>query len=214
VLANAVYFKGKWASQFQKGKTHSRSFWLAPERPAQVPMMAQKSTFLYSSNEIAQIVELPYRGCEFSMLVILPQKRDGLANLGTELTLKSFTKWTERMYPADVDLLLPKFKIDSRFSLGQSLSSMGIRDAFDGSRANFTGISTQRPLFINSLEHGAVIEVDEEGTVAAAATGASFGCAQKPRPASFHADHPFLFIILDRPTRTFLFVGRVTNPGS
>jgi len=214
VLANAVYFKGKWASQFDKGKTRTKPFWVNPERPVQVPTMAQKSVFLYFSNDSAQIIELPYRGSELSMIVLLPQGKGGLTRLEAELTLNTFTNWIDRMYRADVDVLLPKFRIDSRFSLGQSLASLGVRDAFDEARANFSGITSDRPFFISSVEHGAVIEVDEEGTVAAAATGASFGCAAKPMPAIFHADHPFLFIIFDRPTRMVLFVGRVANPGA
>jgi serpin B len=214
VLANAVYFKGKWASQFDKGKTRARPFWVAPERPVQAPTMAQKSTFPYASNDIAQVIELPYRGSELSMLVLLPQAKGGLAELEATLTLTSLTNWIDRLYLADVDLLLPKFKIDSRLSLGQSLANIGVRDALDEARADFSGITSDRPFFIGSVEHGAVIEVDEEGTVAAAATGASFGCAQKPRPAAFHADRPFLFIILDRPTHTVLFVGRVTDPNA
>jgi serpin B len=176
--------------------------------------MTQKSTFLHASEENAQILELPYRGSNLSMLVLLPKTQDGLSKLEGELNLKSLTNWLDHLHVADVDLLLPKFKISSRFSIGAILASMGLHDAFDEARANFTGISSERPLFINLVEHGAVVEVDEEGTVAAAATGASFGCAKKPEPATFHADHPFIFIILDRATRTLLFVGKVANPSA
>lgn len=91
---------------------------------------------------------------------------------------------------------------------------MGMRDAFDPDRADFSGMTAQRPLFINRVEHAALVEVDEEGTVAAAATGISFGCAQRPSPATFQADHPFIFLIFDRPSRTVLFIGKVTNPGA
>jgi serpin B len=85
-------------------------------------------------------------------------------------------------------------------------------DAFDAIRADLTGMATQRPLFINVVEHAAIVEVDEEGTVAAAGTGVSFGCSKMPEPATFHADHPFIFLILDRQTRTPLFIGKIVNP--
>jgi serine protease inhibitor len=91
---------------------------------------------------------------------------------------------------------------------------MGMPDGFDEVRADFTGMTAQRPFFINVVEHAAMVEVDEEGTVAAAATGMSFGCAKQPAPATFHADHPFIFLILDRSTRTLLFIGKVVNPGA
>lgn len=212
VIANAIYFNGKWASRFDKSKTRPSPFWVTPQKAAQVPMMSQKSTFPYLMDGDTQALELPYRGEAISMLVLLPKDRDGMPKLEAELNLENLTKWISLLRPADVDLLLPKFKIGSRVSLGQPLAGMGVRDAFDEVRADFTGITTQRPLFINLVEHAAVVEVDEEGTVAAAATGFSFACSQRPAPATFHADHPFIFLILHKPTRTPLFIGKVANP--
>ena len=92
------------------------------------------------------------------------------------------------------------------------LAGMGMLDAFDESQADFTGMTTNRPLFINVAQHAATVEIDEEGTVAAAGSGFSLACSKKPSPATFHADHPFMFLILDRSTRTLLFVGRLVNP--
>ena len=214
VIANAIYFKGKWASRFEKSKTRTRPFWIASERAVQVPMMSQKSTFLHLVDGDTQILEMPYRGAGVSMLVLLPKTRDGLAGLEARLNLENLTNWIDHLRPAEVDLLLPRFKINSRFALAPTLAGMGMRDAFDQASADFSGMTAQRPLFINLVEHAAVVEVDEEGTVAAAATGISFGCAQRPQPATFHADHPFVFLIFDRPSRTVLFIGKVTNPGA
>ncbi len=214
VIANAIYFKGKWASCFEKGKTHAKPFWVVPEKAVEVPMMRQKSTFLHLVDGDTQIVEMPYRGEGVSMLLLLPKTRDGLAGLEARLNLENLTNWIHHLRPAEVDILLPRFKINSRFSLASTLAGMGMRDAFDQARADFSGMTAQRPLFINLVEHAALVEVDEEGTVAAAATGVSFGCAQRPPPATFQADHPFVFLIFDRPTRTVLFIGKVTNPSA
>jgi serpin B len=213
-IANAIYFNGKWASRFDKEKTHASEFWVSPEKTTQVPMMWQKSTFLFLADEDTQILELPYRGESISMLVLLPKDRDGLAKLEEQLNGENLVKWIKLLHPADVDLLLPKFKMSSRFSLNQPLAGMGMPDAFDAARADFTGMTAQRPLFINVVEHAAIVEVDEEGTVAAAGTGVSFGCSKMPVPATFHADHPFIFLILDRSTHTPLFMGKVANPGA
>jgi serpin B len=214
VIANAIYFKGKWASRFEKSKTRSRPFWIAAEKAVQVPMMSQKSTFLHLVDGDTQILEMPYRGDGVSMLVLLPKTREGLGGLVARLNLGNLTNWMDHLRPAEVDLLLPRFKINSRFSLTPTLAAMGMRDAFAPDRADFSGMTAQRPLFINLVEHAALVEVDEEGTVAAAATGISLGCAQRPPPATFQADHPFVFLIFDRPSRTVLFMGKVTNPGA
>jgi serpin B len=214
VIANATYFKGKWASRFEKRQTRTKPFWITPEKAVQVPMMSQKSTFLHLVDGDTQLVAIPYRGEAVSMLVLLPKTRDGLAGLEARLNFENLTNWIDHLRPAEVDLLLPRFKVNSRFSLASTLADMGVRDAFDQARADFSGMTAQRPLFISLVEHAALVEVDEEGTVAAAATGVSFGCAKRPPPASFHADHPFLFLILDRTTRTVLFIGRIANPAA
>ena len=212
VIANAVYFKGYWASRFDKRKTQAKPFWVSPEQNKKVPMMSQKSTFRHLADGDIQVLELPYRGGDISMLVLLPAGRDGLGRLEGQLTSENLNRWTSRLELANVDVLLPRFKISSRFSLSPTLAALGMPDAFDGLHADFTGMTAQRPLFINAVEHGAMVEVDEEGTVAAAATGVSFGCAKQPRPAAFHADHPFIFLIQDRPTGTMLFMGKVVDP--
>lgn len=214
VIANAIYFKGKWASCFQKSKTRNKPFWITAEKSVDVPMMSQKSTLLHLVDGETQILEMPYKGEGISMLVFLPKDRDGLAGLEARLNLENLTNWIDHLLPAEVELLLPRFKISTRFSLAPSLAEMGMPDAFDQAHADFSGMAAQRPLFINLVEHAALIEVDEEGTLAAAATGVSLGCARRPLPATFHADHPFVFVIIDKRMRTILFIGKVTNPGT
>ena len=213
-IANAVYFKGKWANRFDKEKTIAGDFWISPKTATQAQMMRQKSTFPYFADEDTQVLELPYRGESLSMLVLLPKERDGLPKLEEQLSLENLTRWIKLLHPADVDLVLPRFKMSCRFSLTQTLMGMGISDALDRTLADFTRMAAQRPLFINVIEHAAIVEVDEEGTVAAASTGVSFGCSQMPPQVTFHADHPFIFLLLDRQTRTLLFIGKLVNPGA
>lgn len=212
VIANAVYFKGYWASRFDKRKTQAKPFWVSPQKSKKAPMMSQKCTFRYLADGDVQVLELPYRGGGISMLVLLPSGPDGLPRLEQQLSSEKLDRWTSSLEPANVDVLLPRFKINCRFSLSPTLAAMGMPDAFDELRADFTGMTAQRPLFINAVEHAALVEVDEEGTVAAAGTGVSFGCAKRPMPATFHADHPFIFLIEDRLTGTILFMGKVVDP--
>jgi serine protease inhibitor len=215
VIANAIYFKGDWASQFSKGDTRSKPFWIASENFVQTPMMRQQHVFAYAEAEGVQLLLLPYVRGNLGMIIVLPQKRDGLPEVEKRLDSKELGDWLKLLRPRTVDVLLPKFAMESRFSLPATLRAMGMSNAFD-ERADFTGMTPRRPLFINAVEHAALVEVDEQGTVAAAATSISFGCSASPSPppATFHADHPFFFLIGDLRTRTVLFLGRLANPGT
>ena len=214
VIVNAIYFKGKWASRFDAKNTKEDSFWITSDKSNDVPMMRQKHVFRYSEQDNLQILELPYFGYDLSMLILLPKERNGLSEIEGHLICDNLAKWTKALGVWTVDVRFPKFSTDSRFSLKQTLSAMGMSDAFDASRADFTGMSPKRPLFIDAVEHAALVEVDEQGTVAAAATSVSFSCATSvpPPSATFHADHPFMFLIRDNHTGTILFLGRVVDP--
>ncbi len=214
VIVNAIYFKGNWSSRFDKAKTHRGQFWDAAGQPTTVPMMNQKVLFPFLAADNFQILELPYLGQTVSMLLILPNKRDGLPQVEQDLTVENLNHWIQRLAEAEVDVQLPKFSLNSQFRLNQLLTTMGMRDAFDVSRADFSGITAGRPFFLSAVEHAAIMEVDEEGTVAAATTHVSFGCAKAPARATFHADHPFVFLIRDNQTGTILFIGRVTDPNT
>jgi serpin B len=213
VIANAIYFKGDWASQFSKEQTAPHAFWITPENSVQAPMMHQEHVFAYAESDAVQLLVLPYVRDNLAMIVLLPRERDGLAEVESRLDAKQLGEWLKRLQPRSVDVLLPKFAMESRFSLKGMLAAMGMTDAFD-ERANFTGMTARGPLFINAVEHAALVEVDEQGTVAAAATSFSIGCSAPPRPpsATFHADHPFLFLIGDLRTWTILFLGRLAHP--
>jgi serpin B len=213
VIANAIYFKGDWASQFPKAATKPEPFWIAPEKSLPAPMMRQRHVFEYAEAAGVKLLQMPYVGGDLAMIVVLPQERDGLRRLEQELRAKKLAGWLERLHPRTVDVRLPTFAVKSRFSLADTLRAMGMSDAFDR-RADFTGMTERRPLWINAVEHAALVEVDEQGTVAAAATSISFGCSARPSypDATFHADHPFLFLIADLRTHMLLFLGRIANP--
>lgn len=213
VITNAIYFKGDWASQFPRGETKPEPFWITSERSVQAPMMRQRHVFGYSESAGVRLLAMPYRDGNLAMVVVLPDQRGGLQQIEKVLDAKKLTEWLLRMQPRTVDVLMPKFTVESRLSLTGTLQAMGMSDVFR-ERGDFTGMSASRPLFINAVEHVALAEVDEQGTVAAAATSFSFGCSvsPSPEPAIFHADHPFLFLIGDLRTHTILFLGRIANP--
>lgn len=226
VLANAVYFKGNWASQFKKALTKDRDFHLDRGGKQAVPTMEQTGTFGYAEVDYslerkfgakAQLLELPYAGGDLSMVVMLPEA-GGLRNLETSLSTIGLNRWLKDLRPQEVNVRLPKFKLEMEkpISLKDPLKSLGMIDAFDDLRADFTGMhQSDQILYITHVLHKAFVDVNEEGTEAAAATGVIVGIRAseiEPEPKVFHADRPFLFLIRDVKTGGILFMGRVMNP--
>jgi serpin B len=219
VLTNAIYFKGDWASPFEKEATRPGEF-RAPTGKIEVPMMAQQSHFpwLDDASHAAQVLELPYKGGSLSMLIALPHADDGLAALEAALTPEVLDGWAQGLKNRDVFVSLPKFRIEPEKStpLRETLQQMGMKRAFDPGLAQFGKMApTPPPLFISDAFHKAFIAVDEKGTEAAAATAVVMGegaAAPSAPPVRFNADHPFLFLLRDRTTGALLFVGRVTKP--
>jgi serpin B len=219
VIVNAIYFKGQWVSRFDKAETKPAPFWVSAAESVEAPMMHQEDYFRYGEGEAVQLVELPYGKHDLSMIVLLPKardnlaERDGLAKLDEQLTPEQLSGWLGGLTVCYVDVLLPKLKIVSSFSLKGALAAMGMPDAFSPADADFTGMTEERPFFIMAVEHAALVDVDEEGTEAAAVTVVTGGCAAAGPPrATFHADHPFVFMIRDNRTGTILFMGRVLDP--
>lgn len=212
VFVNTLYFKGQWASRFPMQHTQTRRFRLSPDHSVRVKMMEQTCHARYAESDLAQMVELPYAGFDLSMIVLLPRQPDSLPELEQQLSGNFLTNWMAAARGHTVDLQLPRFSIRSRLPLSQPLSGLGMPDAFDRAKADFTGMTPQRPLWLAFLQQCAVVEVNEEGTVAAAATSGGFACSSQPPPGTFHADHPFLFFIRDNHTGVILFLGRVINP--
>ena len=212
VLTNAIYFKGNWESQFKKSNTQEAPFWLAPGKSINTSMMTQKQKFRYMESESLQMLELPYAGNDLSMIVLLPKKVDGLAQLETALSVNNLTTWIGLLRKREILVFLPKFKMTSQFSLHKTLASMGMSDAFTG-QADFSGMTGNKDLYISAVIHKAFVDVNEEGTEAAAATAVAIRLLSMPTPPPvFRADHPFVFLIRHNSTESILFLGRVVNP--
>lgn len=214
VLTNAIYFKGDWASQFDKKLTRAMPFKLSASGTTKVPMMYQKAKFGYTEDKTAQILSMPYKGKDLSMLVLLPKKVDGLADMAKKLTANNLAAFAAKAYRREVRVYMPKFKMTSQFSLKQVLTAMGMSDAFAPGKADFSGMNGKEDLFISAVIHKAFVDVNEEGTEAAAATAVVVGLTSAvAQPLVFRADHPFLFVIRHDRTGAILFMGRVMNPG-
>ena len=223
VLVNAIYFKGKWQKPFQEKLTESAPFFLT--RPAsffltgnkRVPasLMHMAAHFKYAETENLQLLELSYAGRDVSMVVLLPKEKYGLKALEDSLTATQLQSWLKQARSREVNVYLPKFKMTQQFALAQTLAAMGMNDAFS-SRADFSGMDGTKDLGIAEVIHKAFVEVNEEGTEAAAATGLTVVLGmmiEQPEPVPvFRADHPFLFFIRDTRSGTILFMGRVTDP--
>jgi serpin B len=213
VLANAIYFKGNWASRFEARRTKAEPFHLTADRTVPTPLMHQKGKFGYAEHDGLQVLELPYVGGELSMLVLLPRRVDGLGELEDKLTAQQFAAWTKDLRKRELLVYLPKFKTTAQFSLNNALAALGITDAFDEAKADFSGMDGQRGLFISAVVHKAFVDVNEEGTEAAAATGVGVRATlEPPPPPVFRADRPLLYLIRENHTGSLLFLGRLADP--
>ena len=210
VLTNAIYFKGDWQRKFEAKATKDAPFLLTPQKKVTVPMMRQRGKFAYGVVGNVQVLELPYVGKDLSMFVLLPKEVDGLADLEKSLSEETLNTWTSGLREQTVEVLLPKFKMTSGFRLEKVLGAMGMPLAFSD-KADFSGMTGQRGLFISAVIHKAFIDVNEEGTEAAAATAVVMRAPAPPNPI-FRADHAFLFLIRDNRTGSILFLGRMMNP--
>ena len=215
VLTNAIYFKAKWLIQFDADKTSDEYFRVNPDKSIKVPMMqptSQKSTFNYTQNKDLQILEMPYAGEDLSMLILLPLD-DDIEALENSFTIEKLTEWKKSLRKRRVNIYIPKFKFETKYFMKNTLSNLGMPTAFTY-KADFSGMTGTKDLKIDKVIHQAFIEVNEEGTEAAAATG--FGMSEvesmPPPTPIFKADHPFIFIIQQKETGNILFMGRVNNP--
>jgi serpin B len=218
VLTNAIYFKGAWMRPFPAAETRTGTFAVSAGRAiGGVPLMNRRGGFRYLDGGSFQALELPYEAGDLSMVVFLPRRVDGLAELEQSLTAARVTEWLAGMTPDDVAVTLPRFKVIAQFELKRALTELGMPLAFSPGQADFSGIAQGVPLGLSTVIHKAFVEVNEKGTEAAAATGAviALTSARIPRePKVFRADHPFFFVIRDNQTGTLLFAGRVVNPAA
>ncbi|HLZ18001.1 MAG TPA: serpin family protein, partial [Smithellaceae bacterium] len=217
VLLNAIYFKGTWASPFQKSHTSDAPFTVSAVKRIRVPLMHQKDRFKMMSEDNFQAVDIPYEGRNLSMVVMLPRSVDGLAGLERQLSIQNLKTWLARLDAGgaqEIDLYLPKFKLETGYDLVSPCMNMGMKDAFSLANADFSGMGWRKgSLYISQIKHKAVVEVNEEGTEAAAATAVEMATKSVPFNPEFRADHPFFFIIRDSSSGAILFMGRMANPG-
>ena len=214
VLTNAVYFKGAWVQTFDKRNTREEDFTISAKEKVKTPLMHRQLKAGYAEEPAFQMIEMPYAGRELSMVVFLPKKADGLQALERTITIDTLAELLSKLQVSEVSVYLPKFKLESSFDLKPTLKTMGMKHAFD--KADFSRISSAEDVVISAVLHKAYVDVNEEGTEAAAATAViiSRGMATPPSEPipEFRADHPFLFLIRDTKSGSILFMGHLTNP--
>jgi serpin B len=218
VLTNAIYFKGEWQTPFDKEETSEEDFHLSPAQTVKAPLMERTGAYSYLNGESLQALELPYKSGELSMIVFLPNDVGGLPALERSLTASNLKQWLAKLRPVrKVIVAIPKFKLTRQFQLKDTLGAMGMPKAFEAGAADFSGMTGNRELCISAVIHKAFIDLDEQGTEAAAATAVVMHMAIMPAPDPapppvFRADHPFIFLIRDNRSGSILFLGRVTDP--
>ena len=215
-LINAIYFKGVWKYEFDPEKTSERDFYLEDGRNMKVDMMEMEEEVLYTSNDIFQAVSLPYGDGQFNMFIMLPAAQKTTADIVVELNNDNWDSWISSLQTEQVVVKLPKFKFDFFRLLNDDLTDMGMGIAFDPDNADFSGINPERDLYISRVLHKTFIDVNEEGTEAAAVTAVEISETSynpnEPVIRYFVADHPFLFAIRENSSGTILFMGRVGQP--
>lgn len=215
VLVNAIYFKADWLDKFEKSRTHDADFFVTPQDKVQAPTMVQTGQYRYAETDDAQVLELAYLGAPTAMTIVLPKAKDGLSKLEGSLSPAALEGWLAKLRPERVNVRLPKFKIESMFRLAEVLGAMGMTDALDPTKADFSGMDGTKELFVNEVIQKTFCAVDEDGTEAAAATAVMMragAAAPSEPPKDFIADHPFLFMIRDTKTGSILFLGRLAKP--
>lgn len=214
VLVNAIYFKGNWEIPFEKEATSKKPFTIAMGKKIDVPTMHGTAYFNLATGKGFKALEMPYAGHDLSMIILLPNAKNGLATL--EKTLEADLLTGLEFNQQELMVQLPKFKFDWKHDLADMLSTMGAKLAFSD-KADFSGLDGSKNLYISQVIHQAFIEMNEAGTEAAAATAVMMmfgGVGPATDPLSFTADHPFLFLIRENSTGTILFIGRVVDPST
>lgn len=213
VLTNAIYFKGAWSHQFGEKDTEDGSFTLADGSTTTVPFMHGNFTLSALVNDQLSAVRLPYEGGTYAMAAIMPAA--DFAGFESQLTAAELEQILSDLQSSSamVDLSLPKFQAESRFGLGDILAGLGMPDAFDAQKADFSGMTGKPDLMISSVLHQATIDVNEEGTEAAAATAVAMSVTSMPGQSyTIRLDKPFIYVIYETTTNTITFMGRVVNP--
>ncbi len=212
VLTNAIYFKGLWANQFDPDNTNKEDFKITSDETVEVDMMHLSDIkFNYTETKDMQVLKLPYKGNDLSMVIILP-KENNISVVESELNPANLTNWISSLNEIEININIPRFKFEAEYTLNDVLDEMGMKDAFVPDIADFSGMDGTTDLYISHVLHKAFVEVNEEGTEAAAATAVIV--ATKAITDIFNADHPFVFLIQHEETGAILFMGKIMNPAA
>ncbi len=210
VLTNAIYFKGLWENPFDPKYTTKIDFKVNPSKTIEADMMSLSDRiFNYTETDELQILKLPYEDNDLSMLVILP-KENNISIVDSSLNTLNIEDWNDNLHEIKINIDIPKFKFKTEYNLNNVLTKMGMVDAFSEIDADFSGMDGTKSLFISDILHKAFVEVNEEGTEAAAATAVIITTSVVT--TEFNADHPFVFLIQHEETGAILFMGKIMNP--
>jgi len=218
VLLNAIYFKARWAQVFKKSSTSPEAFSLSRSQKVEVPTMHREGDYALAVRPGYRALRLPYERTTLGMIIVLPDEIDGLNAISNRLDNEELSRLLADLAQKSelVDLAMPSFEAASEVKLKTYLQRLGMIRAFDLDRADFSGVTglpaDEIRLAIDEVAHKAIIEVSEEGTVAAAATSSTFVLVSYSEPRSFHVDRPFLFYIVDDKSGAILFQGRIADP--
>jgi serpin B len=213
MLCSAVYFKGDWAAQFKRTATAPARFLVGPEQTVTASMMHLASEFVTAQTDTLNLLELPYVGNGLSMILLLPVDYAGLPALEQQFTPDNLRTWLQSLKgekPQSILVSLPRFKVSQSFDLSRALKGMGMPSLLSERDSDLSGMSARKGLFVSEIAHEATIDVDEQGTEAAAANAVRV--KGRSKPLAFAADHPFLYLIVEKRTGSILFLGRVVDP--
>jgi serpin B len=220
VLLNAIYFKARWQDGFEPSETKEATFRLTNSQPIMVPMMQRTGHYYVVRRPGYRAIRLPYSVREIGMFVVVPDEVDGLEKVGNRLGAQELSEMFRAVQQQDkrIELMMPRFKTTYDAGLKPPFKKLGMRMAFDGKQADFSGMTGRPPsdprIMISEIIHRAVVDVTEEGVEAAAATAVTMrkGTGRPARPEPFHIDRPFLYYIVDDATGAILFQGRIVDP--
>ncbi|XP_006150355.1 serpin I2 [Tupaia chinensis] len=215
VLVNAIYFKGDWKQKFRKEDTQLTDFTKKDGSTVKIPMMKAllKTKYGYFSEFSMnyQVLELPYKGDEFSLVIILPAEDMNIEGLEGRITAHQILKWSSEMQEEEVEISLPRFKVEQKLDFKEALYSLNVTEIFSGG-CDLSGITDSSEVYVSQVVQQVFFEVNEDGSEAATSTGIHVPMIMSLARNQFIANHPFLFIMKNNPTESILFMGRVTNP--
>jgi serpin B len=213
-LINAIYFKGNWVYQFDESLTEDAAFYLLDGSSATCRLMAQKTVHRHFLHEDFRAVELPYGDGSYSMILFLPEGQMDPDDLVAQMTPENISAWLGQFAGDSVDVFIPRFKLEYFRELKDDLTALGMGIAFSSGQANFSKMYSEVEVWISKVKHKTFVEVNEEGTEAAAVTSVEMEYSGIPETFQFRADRPFLFLIRENRSGTILFIGKIMNPAA